>query len=253
MEIINLFYRALSKLIRIFGFSPLFSLDGEDAILKKYFCDFKKGNFIDIGSNEPIKHSNTFYFYLRNWNGICVDPLPYLKKKYNFYRSRDIFINSGISGNAKTNNDELTYYFYKKFPDCSTFDKKRVSKLKKNFNREPNSITKISIISVKKLLKVSNSLFKNDKDIHLLNIDTEGFEYEICQNFFLEHVFPWVICIEELGYTAENVTSSKIYNLMKNNDYFLASRTFLSSIYIKKDKLKNFPSPYLKELKKVFK
>jgi hypothetical protein len=249
MNIIILFYKAKSKLLRFLGFTPVFSLDGEDSILNKYFCNFNKGNYIDIGSNEPVKNSNTFAFYLKNWSGICVDPIPYLKRKYKFYRPRDLFINSGISGNSKNSNNELNYYFYKDYPDCSTFDPQRVIKLRKNYRREPTSVTGISILTVAKLLEISSNFFRNNENIHLLNLDTEGFEYEICENFFLEKVFPWMICIEELGYTAENVTTSKIYELMKNNNYLLASRTFLTSIYIKKDKIPILPSPFLKELR----
>ena len=106
MNIIILFYKAKSKLIRFLGFTPSFSLDGEDSILNKYFCNFHKGNFIDIGSNEPIKHSNTFSLYLRNWSGICIDPLPNLKRKYKFYRPKDFFINDWISGNLKNSKNQ---------------------------------------------------------------------------------------------------------------------------------------------------
>ena len=81
-----------------------------------------------------------------------------------------------------------------------------------------------------------------------MNIDTEGFEYEICKDFFLEKKYPWIICVEEIGYNVENIVSSNVYKLMKENDYVLGAKTFLSSIYFRNDKLSELPSPYLKEL-----
>lgn len=246
MRIIKLIYRFLSKLYCSLGYRESFSADGEDTILNKYLFDLEKGNYIDIGSNQPILGSNTYKLYLKNWQGICLDPLPDLKKKYNFYRPRDLFINSGIV--SKKNNSQLNYYYYAEASDLSTFDINRVDKLKKDFNRIPSSIMEISTLTSKDLIKIANKLFKDSSEIHLLNIDTEGFEYEICKDFFLEKKFPWIICVEELGYTADNIFSSNLYKLMKENNYKLGSRTFLSSIYLRKEKLSQLPSPYLKEL-----
>ena len=96
MKIISFFYKFLSRIYIKIGYNGTFSDDGEDSILYKYFLEFKKGNYIDIGANHPIIGSNTFFFYLKNWRGICIDPLPFLKKKYRFFRPFDLFINSGI-------------------------------------------------------------------------------------------------------------------------------------------------------------
>ena len=169
-----------------------------------------------------------------------------MEKKYKLFRPRDLFINSGIL--SKINKSKLKYYYYQDNPDCSTFDISRVDKLKRDFNRYPTLVNEISTISAKDLIKLSNKFFKNLNEIHLLNIDTEGFEYEICKDFFSENIFPWIICIEELGYNAENIVLSNVYKLMKKNNYFLSSRTFLSSIYVRSDILSKLPSPYLKEL-----
>ncbi len=246
MRIIKLIYKLLSKVYVKLGYRESFSADGEDSILHKYLLGFEKGNYIDIGSSQPILGSNTYKLYLRNWKGICLDPLPDLKKKYKFFRPKDLFINSGIR--SKTNNSKLKYYYYADVSNLSTVDSDRAEKLKRDFNRIPTSINEISCLSSRDLLKIANKFFIDSYEIHFLNIDTEGFEYEICKDFFLEKKFPWIICVEELGYNAENIVSSNIYKLMKENNYGLGSRTFLSSIYIRNDKLSKLPSPYLKEL-----
>ena len=246
MRIIKLIYKLLSKGYKKLGYRESFSADGEDSILNKYLFGLEKGNYIDIGSNQPILGSNTYKLYLRNWKGICLDPIPNLKKKYKFSRPKDLFINSGIRSN--TNNSKLNYYYYASASDLSTFDINRAEKLKREFNRIPTSITEISCLTCRDLIKIANNFFKEYYEIHFLNIDTEGFEYEICKDLFLEKKFPWIICVEELGYNAENIFSSNLYKLMKKNNYGLGSRTFLSSIYVRRDILSKLPSPYLKEL-----
>jgi len=95
---INIFYFLVRGFCKIAGISFSFSSDGEDFALIKYLSKIKNGNYIDIGSHQPVRHSNTFLFYLLGWKGICVDPLPSLKKKYRFIRGRDMFINAGVFG-----------------------------------------------------------------------------------------------------------------------------------------------------------
>ena len=76
MRFNKLLYRLLSKLYKKLGYRESFSADGEDSILNKYLFGFEKGNYIDIRSNQPILGSNTYKLYLRNWKGICLDPIP---------------------------------------------------------------------------------------------------------------------------------------------------------------------------------
>lgn len=244
----NTFYFLVKGFCKIAGLSFSFSSDGEDFALMKYLSKIKNGNYIDIGSHQPVKHSNTFLFYLSGWKGICIDPLPSLKNKYRFIRGRDKFINAGVFGSQSTNQEELNFFYYKNHRDNSTFDPERVKELSSNFQREPSSVITVAKISVAEIISSSQSYFGDSNEIHLLNLDIEGFEIDILKDFFSCNVYPWAVCVEELGQTAETLQSREIYNLMKNNGYILGSRTFLSSIYIFKNQLNNLPSAYIKEL-----
>ena len=234
---------------KIFGVSFSFLNDGEDLILMKYLNKIKNGNYIDIGSHKPIKISNTFLFYLSGWKGICIDPLPFLKKKYRFFRRSDKFINSGVLTSKSDYQKEINFYYYKKYSDLSTFDPDRVEDLRKTYGREPSSIIPVSKITVFDLISISKDLFGHNNAIHLLSLDIEGFELDILNDFFSNKVYPWIICVEEIGQTAETLINGKIYKLMKSNGYILGSRTFLSSIYVSRSILSKLPSDYIKELK----
>ena len=98
--LVSFLYFIVRVFSKIFGIAFSFSSDGEDVVLMKYLSRIKKGYYIDIGSHHPVKHSNTFLFYLLGWKGVCIDPLPNLKTKYKFFRRRDKFVNAGIVGSG---------------------------------------------------------------------------------------------------------------------------------------------------------
>lgn len=245
---IKIFFFIIKVINKISGLSFSFSNDGEDFALIKYFSKIKKGSYIDIGSHLPVRGSNTFMFYLLGWKGICIDPLPNLKNKYRFIRGRDKFINAGIVGSNSSNKTELNFYYYKSHSDNSTFDPERVRQLSDTFGREPSSVIPVPKISVSEIILSNEDFFIENKDIHLLSLDIEGFEKEILEDFFSNDLFPWAVCVEEIGQTAETLTNGEIHGLMKDNGYILGSRTFLSSIYILRKQLTKLPSDYIKEL-----
>lgn len=240
------FFKFINKVIRKIGLTFSFSSDGEDLILSKILAGIKKGKYIDLGSHHPIKHSNTFSFYLKNWSGICIDPLPGLNSKYKILRSKDLFLNVGISADSKV--DEMIFYYFKRNPDNSTFDKERVKDLKNLYGRIPSEKIIIKLITVKEIVQMKTFIEFNSL-IHLLNLDIEGFEKEILVSFFSEKIFPWVICVEDLGLLADDIDKSKIDILMKKNNYVLGMKTFLSSIYIYKPSISKLKSPYVNEWK----
>ncbi len=246
---IKTFYFSIKQFCKLTGTSFSFSSDGEDVILMKYLCRIKNGIYIDIGSNQPVKHSNTFLFYLSGWKGVCIDPLPKLKTKYRFLRHRDKFINAGILGSKTKVEKKLKFFYFNKNRDNSTFDQTRVKELSENFGREPSLVIDIPTVKINEILASCKNIFGRSKEINLLNLDIEGFEIDILEDIFANEIYPWVVCVEELGQLAETIRSGDIHRLMTSKGYILGSRTFLSSIYILRNQINNLPSPYIKELK----
>jgi hypothetical protein len=73
------------------------------------------------------------------------------------------------------------------------------------------------------------------------SFSSDGEDYVSC------NVYPWAVCVEELGQTAETLKNGEIYKLMIKNGYIFGLRAFYSSIYILKNQLSHLPSPYLKD------
>src|SRR3982751_598415 len=45
----------------------------EDILLDRLFRG-RPGTFMDIGGNHPIVDNNTYFFYVRGWRGVNVEP-----------------------------------------------------------------------------------------------------------------------------------------------------------------------------------
>lgn len=234
-------YRLVNK---IFGTTFTFSADGEDVIIRKFLSGIQKGFYVDLGAHNHKIGSNTYYFYLLGWSGICIDPLPSVKDKFKEKRPKDTFINKAITSN-KENNRDIKYHFFKDFEDNSTTSEKRIHDLKKNFGRTPTSIMQIETITVSELVKN----YIGSKEVNLFNIDIEGGEFEILSDLLDHKIYPWIICVEEIGMFAESVIkNSLVFKVLKQNSYLFVGRTFLTSIYVHSDSIQKLNSPYIKDL-----
>ena len=69
----------------------------EDKFLKKYFKNYRKGKYLDIGCFHPVRDNNTYQLYKKKWNGINIDLNPLTIELFNFSRSRDINLNIALS------------------------------------------------------------------------------------------------------------------------------------------------------------
>ena len=72
--------KKIVKIIQIFG-----SYEGEDKMMLHLLP--KKGKYLDIGCNTPIKGSNTLLLYMKGWDGICIDIRKI--RRFKWLRPRD--------------------------------------------------------------------------------------------------------------------------------------------------------------------
>ena len=86
---------------------------------------------------------------------------------------------------------------------------------------------------------------KKNIDIDVLNIDIEGVEYEVIKSIICDsRILPKVICVEQISMDCKNVLRTNIYKTLSNNGYILLAKTMLSSIYVRKEFMKNNDTPY---------
>ena len=211
-----------------------YSLSNIDVVIDYIFKGIKKGIYIDIGCNHPIKHNNTYLLHKRGWRGINVDSDKTSIKLFNRYRENDHNIRNIVSDNT----DLKKLYFYHDRSAINTLSKelvdKRLIKPKKIIEEKSTTLNKI----------IENSPFK-DKKINLLTIDVEGHEYNILKNFNFSNYKIDLIVVEFLEkkldiveifkQSLDAVIKSNIYNLLTKNDYKLVNWIHSDLIFVKND------------------
>lgn len=187
-------FYSISEILRKIWLEPIkrsFSQNGEDLIIHKILKNKKRGFYVDIGTNDPVRFNNTKHFSLTGWRGINIEPDVNCFLRIKKDRSRDINLNIGVSDTTS----KLT--FYKFIPDTlSTFSKKDAIKYKKM----GYILASQKQIDVKPLSLILNKYLKG-KQIDLMSIDTEGYDEKVLLSNNWIKYRPKVICVESVEHT----------------------------------------------------
>jgi FkbM family methyltransferase len=151
-----------------------YAQEGEDLILDRLIDGTPKGFYVEVGSHHPFRFSNTFLFYRRGWNGICVDPLPGSKLLFNKWRPRDVAIEIGISEVSS----HLKYYMFNESA-LNTFDQQ----IAKDTDGHGNyKIIKVQEVETVPLSKILDSYLPANQKINILSVDVEGLDLQVLRS-----------------------------------------------------------------------
>jgi FkbM family methyltransferase len=168
------------------------SQNREDIILSGFFKDVEQGFYVDVGANHPDILSITKYFYDRGWSGINIEPNAHLYKLIKKQRQRDINLNIGAADKP----GELVLREYPGGDGLSTFSKETQAQYQKD-----ESVYKKNTLDYedyKVSVKPLKQIFEEHKvaTINFMNIDVEGFEYNVIKGNDWSKYRPQVICVE---------------------------------------------------------
>ena len=208
----KIYYKKYSKIS--------YSISSVDLIVDRIFSKNRKGVYIDLGCNHPIKYNNTYLLHKRGWEGINIDSDRKSIEEFKKLRKKDHNVNELVS--SKKN--KIKYYFYHERSALNTVDpyivRKRKAKPMMIINRETKTLNSI----------IENSPYKKSK-INLLSVDIENHEYEALKNFkFNKYKIDCIIIelintkskkIETQNQNLEYILKSKIYKLLIKNKYKL--------------------------------
>ena len=214
-----------------------FSQFGEEKVLFNIFqriSSKKKLNntYIDIGGFDPIKFSNTYKLYQKNWSGLVIEPNKDKTKNWKKIRPRDHVISSAVVEKSYEKK-VLKIFFDKKNSAMSTaYPLSNVDKL---------GHYDASVIKFNEIISICKSKYGNPS---FLNIDIEGNEEKIlmelkdlnfiipviCAEIFLvekkmQHsVFdykdlPVIMFLEEIGYYLININGPSL--IFCHKDYWI--------------------------------
>jgi hypothetical protein len=197
-----------------------YSQFGEQNILSRLIPD-TIGTYLDIGSGRPISGNNTFFLYRKGWDGILVDPIRANTKASAIVRPRDLCLQNFV-GQVET------LRFFEFFPyefSTSNFD------VAKRIQIEEPTIKLLATYCVSGV--TASSIFSQlpRKNFVLVNIDAEGYDFQVLQSLNLEINKPDLICIEDWEYSTS--LESNIHKYLSLYGYSFVERAGLSSIYKK--------------------
>ncbi len=221
-----------------------FSQFGQDKFLdQEIFKGMKKGFFVDIGAYDGITVSNTYFFEkYRNWQGICVEPIPSRFEQLKLNRNA-ICVNGCISNQGGTAKflhlvggeryDIMGSYVTEdtEYPKVRGREHtEMLSGLLDNYHPEHCALIEKELKELggeKELLEVQCYTFSemmalaNRTAIDYLSIDTEGSEYTIFSSIDFDKFDIQVISVEILypDIPIKSLIEQKGYELVCQRGY----------------------------------
>lgn len=196
-----------------------YSMLGEDLIIDKLLKNKKRGFYIDIGANDPVRFNNTKRFYDRGWRGINIEPNELIFERLKNQRPKDINLNIGILSEKKK------IKFYNMNIDAlSTFSHEQA----KEYVTQNFKILTVKNVATERLDSIFSRYVKN-KEIDFISIDTEGYDTEVLKSNDWKKWRPKLICVEiPIGHDEHNKEKD---NFLKSIKYKKVYENVLNAIY----------------------
>ena len=186
---------------------------------------------MDIGAYHPFRFSNTAHFYLSGWRGINIDANPNTIELFKRYRPRDRNLWSAVISKAQVSQGVTEVKL--QIPDQGQAHGvsargfvENAEQLAGHFD-PPIQTIPVPATSIDAILNAEDVA-----DIDLLNIDVEGLDATILDEFDFTRCRPRLIIIEDFALGFEDVMRSRATVLLNAEGYRLFARVGWSSIFV---------------------
>jgi FkbM family methyltransferase len=179
----------------------------------------KTGTYIDVGAGQPVRGSNTYYYYKKGWTGHLFEPIQSNIDLIKIFRRRDEKHQKLISEvNSKTT-------FYEFVPtEYSTI----VKNIADNLITEGKKLK--NVYELESLRLSDTNIELNPSRPSFLSIDVEGADLGVLNSIDWTKIKPRVVCIEEVGETNTKAIKEKL----EFEGYSLVNDSGISKIYLHK-------------------
>lgn len=226
-RLIDSFLYRIKKLYSLFDPSVLyskesFSQEGEDLFLEELFQGQSKGFYIDVGCFHPWRFSNTAKLYKKGWKGVVIDPNPDVIKLFEKQRKNDLSCETGISNTV----GRLEYYQFSEAAE-NTFNKRLADELVEKYSAY--EVKEVPVVTLKSLL---NQVLQEGQSIDLMDVDAEGYDYEVLVSNDWELYRPKYLLVEDFV-EAElfSLKSSKVVKFLEKQNYSLVNKIGRSLVF----------------------
>jgi FkbM family methyltransferase len=220
-KVINFFLFIFFKILNKF-YNKYNNTFKSDRILKNNFPESLEFKFIQVGANDGISFDNLYDFVVkRDSKGIVIEPLKeyFLKLELNYSKFKDIIkINKAVHPTFKESYIyKVDENVYSKYPlwvqGTASFDLEHLKKM----NIDSNDISKITVIS-DNLMNIYTQYY-DYPSVDYLQIDTEGFDFEVLKMINFNLLKPSIIKYESWHLSGIDLIKSII--LLRDQGYFI--------------------------------
>jgi len=194
---------------------------GEDKYLSRFFDDNYIGTCIDVGADDGISGSNTYYFEQKGWFSLCIEPIPESFNKCCSIRKN--VVNCCVADYDKEN-IEFNIVKLHSGNTAAISSLKIDERLIESHNHLINSIEKISV-KVKSL----NTILKENnipKTIDFISIDTENTELDVLKGLDFNMYNVKFLIVEN------NFNENLIENYLTSKNFKKIHRHAVNDFYV---------------------
>ena len=201
-----------------------YSQFGEDKFLAEIFNNKTNGVCVEIGANDGINDSTSYFFEKLGWTSILIEPNPILCQKIREIR------NSILYECAASSSDGTTLLYVAEGAERS-HGVSTISNDKETHNRIKNYgfTTKPIQVNTRTLDNILIDA-KLNSQIDFISIDVEGHELEVLNGFSIEMWKPTILIIEDNS----NFEDTSVSDHLKELGYVKFMRTGVNDWYASK-------------------
>ena len=206
---------------------PGFSQYGEDASVASYLKAIGRScrNYIDIGANNPVTHSNTYLFYRDGGRGILAEANPKIAKRIRRRRPRDLTLNVAVVSEGSGTID----LHVMDMDGLSTISAGWRKKVESQGAGVPVRVVKIPVLAINDLLRQHCSSGVTD----FASLDIEGLDFEVLTAWDFDRWRPYLFCAETTeANTSEFRKDERIAEVMKQRGYRPLFESFANTIFV---------------------
>jgi FkbM family methyltransferase len=182
--------------------------------------------YLDIGAHHPTYLSNTYFFYERGANGVCIEPDPSLTRAFAKLRPRDRCLNIGVGPH-----EETASFYHMTTPALNTFSREHAERYQSYGSQRIERVTQVPVRNINKVIE------ENFEQVpELISLDVEGLDLAILQSLDFVRHRPLVFCVETLSYTEDRTERKleEIIDWMKQQNYMLYADTYINSVFVER-------------------
>lgn len=199
--------------------------EGEDLILARMLGGRRGGYYVDVGSHHPFRFSNTYYFYRRGWQGLCIDPLPGTRARFARWRPRDTALEIGIGEAPGT----LTYHLFNE-PAINTFSPELAAERDGTHNWR---LVERRAVPVLPLADVLARHVPAGQAIDLMSVDVEGLDLPVLRSNDWQRWRPRIVIAECLDSAPARWGGDPVVQFMRDHDYFPIAKAVHSVFFLR--------------------